>query len=309
LKNIERFLRRESAVVPTRVGPQVSPQSPLQKKDKNSEGDAPINLYTDVVVTLRSIQFGAFPSAFFDSQVLLLEASDVQARFAAMIVDGKVRTALGMTLGQLQVALAAVSNPTGPRTLQEITVEDVVKTAATCRGGTILRVPKVIASMETWQVPQQMNIEYIFKSRFEGKVDVGWNVGRISFIRGMYNTHARNLASRLGKPVPESAVKISTTERTASAAGKKDGDVEQQSPEKITAVVNVPQSKYTYVALEPPIIETPQLRDMGEATPPLEWIGLHRDRLPNVTHQIIIVGLMGVAREVEDAYGKILGNS
>jgi phosphoenolpyruvate carboxylase len=51
------------------------------------------------------------------------------------------------------------------------------------------------------------------------------------------------------------------------------------------------------------------LRDMGEATPPLEWIGLHRDRLPNVTHQIVIVTLLEVAREVEDAYGRILGSS
>jgi hypothetical protein len=306
LKDIERFLRRQSTIVPTRLGPSISPQSPLKEKPKDDSPDAPINLYTDVVVTLRSIQIGAFPSAFFDSQILLLEASDVQARFAAMIDHGKVHTALGMTLGQLQVALASVQHPTGPRTLQEITVDDVVKTAIHSRGGTILRVPKVIASMETWQLPREMKIDYIFKSRFEGKVDVGWNVGRISFIRGMYNTHARNLASRLGKPLPESAVKI-TTERPPSS-GKTDG-LDLVEPERITAVVNVPQSKYTYVALEPPIIETPQLRDMGEATPPLEWIGLHRDRLPNVTHQIIIVGLMGVAREVEDAYGRILGNS
>ena len=55
---------------------------------------------------------------------------------------------------------------------------------------------------------------------------------------------------------------------------------------KITAVVNVPQSRYEYKPLEPPLIETPQLRDMGEATPPLEWIGLNRDRLPNLTHQV-----------------------
>jgi len=48
---------------------------------------------------------------------------------------------------------------------------------------------------------------------------------------------------------------------------------------------------------------------MGEATPPLEWIGLNRDRLPNITHQIVIVTLLEVAKEVEDAYGKILGSS
>jgi phosphoenolpyruvate carboxylase len=92
---------------------------------------------------------------------------------------------------------------------------------------------------------------------------------------------------------------MTTRPRAQSEAGQ----------EKITAVVNVPQSKYEYTALEPPLIETPQLRDMGEATPPLEWIGLHRDRLPNVTHQIVIVTLLEVAREVEDAYGRILGSS
>ncbi len=57
------------------------------------------------------------------------------------------------------------------------------------------------------------------------------------------------------------------------------------------------------------MIETPQLRDMGEATPPLEWIGLNRDRLPNLTHQIVIVALLELAGEVEDAYSRILGSS
>lgn len=44
-------------------------------------------------------------------------------------------------------------------------------------------------------------------------------------------------------------------------------------------------------------------------TPPLEWIGLHRDRLPNLTHQIVIVTLLELASEVEDAYTRILGTS
>lgn len=79
--------------------------------------------------------------------------------------------------------------------------------------------------------------------------------------------------------------------------------------EKITAVVNMPLSRYEYQALEPPIIETPQLRDMGEATPPLEWIGLQREKLPNVVHQVVIVSLLELAKEVEEAYGRILGRS
>jgi len=201
-----------------------------------------------------------------------------------------------------------------PKTLGDITVDEVISSAVNSKGGTILRVPKVVASMQTWQAPESNNIEYVFKSLFEGKVDVGWNLSRINFIKGMYVTHTSALASRLGKPLPESAVKITAGPQkdTEGSDAPKDtlqppgSEMEQQ---KITAEVNLPQSKYEYKALEPPIIETPQLRDMGEATPPLEWIGLHRDRLPNVTHQIIIVSLLEVAKEVEDAYGRILGSS
>jgi hypothetical protein len=241
-----------------------------------------------------------------------MEALDAQARFAVSLEDDKIHSALGLTLGQLRVALSSVNRPTAVE-MEELSVSEVAARATGSRGGTILKVPRVVASMETWQTMISNEIDYIFKSAFEGKVDVGWNYSRISFIRGMWTTHSRALASRLGKPLPPSAVHI-----TGGPQPKANGDDDaeghddnsaQDSPqgEKITAVVNVPQSKYVYRALEPPLIETPQLRDMGEATPPLEWIGLNRDKLPNITHQIIIVTLLEIAKEVEDAYEKILG--
>ena len=309
LKDIEKFMWRQS-VMPARL----ETGRPERSKSSNETDtvQAPISLYTDVDVTLKSINVGAFPGSFSDTQIFLLEASDVQARFAVTVEGNSVHSVLEMTLGQLSVALAAAAHPGGPKTLQEITVNDVVNTAKSARGGTILRVPKVIATMQTWQTPGSYHIDYIFKSSFEGKVDVGWNLARINFIRGMWNTHSRTLASRLGKPLPESAVKITTGPESpplTSDTDKEHAEVDEQPQEKITAVVNMPQSKYDYTHLEPPIIETPQLRDMGEATPPLEWIGLHRDRLPHVTHQIVIVGLLGVAKEVGDAYGRILGSS
>jgi hypothetical protein len=237
-----------------------------------------------------------------DNQIFSLEAADTQARFAVALEDRKIHSALGLTLGHLSIALAAVSQSKPPKRMEDLTIEEIVNTVATSRGGTILRVPKVLATMQTWQTSDSNHIDYIFKSLFEGKVDVGWNYARIAFIRNMWGNHSRTLATRLGKPLPESAVKI-------TAPTQEPGEAKAGEREKITAVVNVPQSKYDYTPLEEPIIETPQLRDMGEATPPLEWIGLHRDRLPNVTHQIIIVTLLEVAKEVEDAYERILGSS
>ncbi|KAI5367958.1 Putative small GTP-binding protein [Septoria linicola] len=315
LKDIEKHIRRESTVVPTRFGPAI-PESPVAEQQPKK---TTISLHTDVVVTMGAICFGVYPGTFFDSQMLKLEANNIQARFAVGLERGQITSGLGMTLGQLQVALSATRRVTAVPKALEITVDEVINNALNAKGGIILRVPKVVASMQTWQPPKGNEVEYIFKSLFDGKIDVGWNLSRINFIKGMWTSHSRALASRLGKSLPESAVKISASGGDDSASADIDnieaspsstaGAKGEQQQEKITAEINLPQSKYEYYALEPPVIETPQLRDMGEATPPLEWIGLHRERLPNVVHQIIIVSLLEVCREVEDAYGKILGSS
>jgi hypothetical protein len=298
---VERYLRRKSTALPGRIEAR---SKELAKKDEEPER-APGSLHTGVVVNIRHVNLGAFPSSFFDNQIFKVEAHDAQARFGVSLESNKIHSALGLTLGQLRVALSGISRPPSAN-LEELSVEEIAQRAAGSRGGTILKVPRLVAGMETWQVPGTRQIDYIFHSTFEGKVDVGWNYSRISFIRDMWETHSRALASRLGKPLPPSAVRITGGPGSGGGQGEGGGAGAEQQ-DKITAVVNVPQSKYTYTALEPPVIETPQLRDMGEATPPLEWIGLQRDKLPNITHQIIIVTLLEIAKEVEDAYGTILG--
>ena len=267
---------------------------------------APISLRTTIVVTLKAVSFGAFPSNFYDSQVLLMEHLNAEARFAVAFEEGKIHSGLGMTLGQLHISLSPVSFQKRPDSLDKLKISEIVDRATSSRSGTILRVPRVVAQMHSWQVPASYQIDYTFKSIFEGKVDVGWNYSRISFIRSMWNSHTKALSSRLGRPVRESAVQIRGLD---PLVGQEEGDDLAEKQEAIKAVVNVPQSKYSYTAIGAPVIEAPQLRDMGEATPPLEWIGLQRERLPNVTHQIVIVALLEVAKEVEDAYIKILGSS
>lgn len=299
LKEIEKFMKRRSMTSRTPM-PVVIPK--LREEDTVSK--SPIVLDTDVVVTLKALNLGVFPSTFSDHQVFKVEAMNAYTRFAASMEQRRIHSILKMTLGQLRIGLAGVRNVEAPKTLSEISVEDVVQRATGSRGGTILNVPQVSAVMETWQKPKAYQIDYIFKSAFEGKVEVGWNFSRVSYIRGMFANYNKALEQVWGKELPLTAVKITGV---PGAEAEQRGEGEQQ--QKITAEVNVPQSKYDYVALEDPVIETPQLRDMGEATPPLEWIGLHRDRLPNLTHQIVIVSLLELAGEVEDAYSRILGSS
>ncbi|GAP91917.1 putative fermentation associated protein [Rosellinia necatrix] len=298
LREIEKYMKRRSATSHTLA--EAAP--PIHPSTDEKTAKSPISLDTDVVVTLRALNLGVFPSTFSDHQVFKLEALNARARFAANMEKQRIHSILGLTLGQLRIGLAAVRGPETPRVVKDIQVEHVVQNATGSRGGTILKVPKVEAVMETWQEGKSRNIQYKFKSTFEGKVEVGWNYSRISYIRGMWAKHSTLLAQVWGRELPTmSAIKVTGVPEPEQE--RKDG--EQQ---KITAEVNVPQSKYEYEALEPPVIETPQLRDMGEATPPLEWIGLHRDRLPNLMHQIVIVALLELAGEVEDAYSKILGS-
>ncbi|KAL2141685.1 hypothetical protein VTI28DRAFT_2095 [Corynascus sepedonium] len=341
LKEIERYMQRKSVSPPPGVMQRLS-----IPKSTSDDGvlKSPISLDTDVVVTLRALNLGVFPSTFSDHQVFKMEALNAQARFAASVQDdGRIHSILGLTLGQLRIGLAGVkAGSSAPRTLSELSVEDVVRSATGSRGGTILKVPKVEAVMQTWQRPESKRIDYIFKSAFEGKVEVGWNYSRISYIRGMWANHSRMLAQTWGRELPNvTAIRVTgvlpnsdssggvtgasatVAAATASSTPSEDNQRQKEQPaaaaatttitngssNKITAEVKVPQSKYEYVALEPPVIETPQLRDMGEATPPLEWIGLNRDRLPNLTHQIVIVTLLELAGEVDDAYSRILGSS
>jgi len=318
LKEMERYISRKSVSAPAGVMQRLS----IPKPPPGDSGvlKSPISLDTDVVVTLKALNLGVFPSTFSDHQVFKMEALNAQARFAASVQDdGRIHSILDLTLGQLRIGLAAVRTAGGPpKALSELSVEDVVQSATGSRGGTILKVPQVEAVMQTWQRPESKRIDYIFKSAFEGKVEVGWNYSRISYIRGMWANHSKTLAQTWGRELPNvTAIKVtgvlpSVAETPGSAASSSTTTEEGQQPpqeNKITAEVKVPQSKYEYVALEAPVIETPQLRDMGEATPPLEWIGLNRERLPNLTHQIVIVALLELAGEVEDAYSSILGST
>lgn len=307
LADVEKYLHRRSSV---QVPSKIKEANAGDSKSSDLQQREPLKIHTDVVVSLQSIDIGAFPNTLFDKTLLRLTASETQTQFAVVNESGKTRSGLGLELGKVNAALSHVTSPIVPKALGDISIEEVVKAATTSSKGVILAVPRVIASMQTWQSNETRSVEYIFSSTFEGKIDVGWNYARISFIRGMWTTHSKALSSRLGKALPESALQIhggpQPPEDPSDASGAREPSREEQ---KLTAVVNLPQSSYTYVALEPPIIETPQLRDMGDATPPLEWVGLHRDKLPNVTHQIIIVPLLEVAREVGDAYTRILGSA
>ncbi|KAJ8131309.1 hypothetical protein O1611_g2317 [Lasiodiplodia mahajangana] len=167
LRDIEKYMKRRSVASQTVV--ETAPVIKIDADEKATK--SPISLDTDVVVTLRALNLGIFPSTFSDHQVFKLEALNARARFAASMEEERIHSILGLTLGQLRIGLASVRGPEAPRSVKDIQVEHVVGNATGSRGGTILKVPKVEAAMETWQRGKSRNIQYKFKSAFEGKVE------------------------------------------------------------------------------------------------------------------------------------------
>ncbi|KAK7204740.1 hypothetical protein BZA70DRAFT_182677 [Myxozyma melibiosi] len=240
-----------------------------------------MQLATSLSVQIRRFNVDIFPTALSDSEVLRVEAVNILARFSLGLDEAKLRSYLELKLDQFVIALSSTRKLTDD--LNTIEVDKFARQIREAKGGTIIRIPAVSLEMTTWQPLDDMtDVEFIFWSRFDGRVDVGWNLGSINFIRDMWNTHVNAFSIHQiqsdGKPLSQRHIMDS-----------------KELEEKIREVQL--NKMYRYTPLQPPVIATPQLKDMGEATPPVEWLGLNRDRLPGLTHQAIIVALQSMARK------------
>lgn len=200
LKDVERYLNRRSQSFNNSFP---APAETLSVEIHRETPPPPtfLSLYTDVVVTLKEVSIGVFPSSFYDTQVFKLEALNALARFGVGMEVDKLHSKLEMKLGELRVALATIKRPEMGTSLGDVSVEDIVHHARGARGGTILKVPEVTAFMHTWHKAGSTEIEYIFKSAFKGKVDVGWNYSRVSFIKGFVISYRVPNISSLGLPL------------------------------------------------------------------------------------------------------------
>ena len=123
----------------------------------------------------------------------------------------------------------------------------------------------------------------MFQSTFNGTVDIRWNLGSINFIRRNVLYTFKSLESRMEyrrkmQPFDEGAGAISKAilehQVKRRRYPKKIDDAIKETIEKVER-----SSRFKYSALAPPIIEEPRLKELGNATPPLEWFGLHREKL------------------------------
>ncbi|OBA15838.1 uncharacterized protein OGAPODRAFT_94272 [Ogataea polymorpha] len=259
--------------------------------------------YTDLDVRIGSMQLQIFPSSLLDTQALVIRVGASRAKFE-QIKTSIMENKLDMNLDNFTVALSSFKTKPTEASLREPGVRSYAKLANTAVGGSIFVFPSLNVYMDAFQPPGSNLVKFKFSSSFGGNVDVRWKLGSVYFIREMWYSHATTLKTRL------TALRIFT-----SGYGTDFDDLlEENYKESIFEAVNLEDrlkdvesdEKYVYVPLEEPHIETPRLRDLGNATPPLEWFGLHRNKFPNLTHQFVIVGLQQLVKEAETRYANVL---
>lgn len=258
-------------------------------------------LQTYLNVSIGSLEIQIFPSSLLDSQAMVINVGRQRAMFYQNNVDD-MKNKIALDLADITVSLSSFrKRPTVEALNDPMGIKSYVDMASNSIDDNIFVFPSLKISMDTVQNPDNNIIKYKYFCKFDGKVDIKWKIGSVYFIRQMWYSHATSLSNRL------TALRFYTSDEYSD-------DFEENYKESTLESVNLEDrlkdaesdKKYIYQSTEEPVIETPQLKDLGSATPPLEWFGLHRNKFPNLTHQFVIVALQKVIQEVEEKYAKVL---
>lgn len=263
-------------------------------------------LETKIEISTGVTRVQIYPHAFDDTRVLSIVVDRSNASFLQNEYISGIANEIEIRLSNVNASLSTTSGISADL-IRGMQVEELVNNAREARGGGILGFPRLMISMRTQQKHQSNVVEYLFQSSFGGAVDIRWNLGYVTLIREMYAVHKKALQSRTGfsetkTPEPKDITDVQNEE--AEVRVEEDEEISQDLEKTLERVTS--GSKYVYKALAPPIIETPQLRELGNATPPLEWFGLHRNKFPDATHLCAIVTMQKLIHEIEMHYSKAL---
>ena len=246
-------------------------------------------LQTDVSVSISVLKIQISPISLYDLEVLVINVKDITAG-AATHSGKKLETDLKLRVCDVSASLSTSKKEMDEETVSRISVADYIAYTSAIKGGTIIEIPELFIAMTTWQGEDSNTLEFIYNCMFGKKISVRWNLGPVNFIKEMWTTHVRAMAVR-------------QTQSNKSS----EQQVDAKSEEKIGLEEITP--KFTYVPLREPQIEMPQIRDLGDATPPLDWFGVNRRRLPAFTHQVFIIPVQNLVHVAEKQYANIMGHT
>lgn len=254
------------------------------------------NIKKTLYIKIGSMYIQVSPHSLSYPQVLIIENKNTVLNFVSYGVE-KIFNEVEISTEELvgRVAKSATESMSEDD-LIGIPISMYQEKAKQSTGGTIVSFPAIMTKMSTWNTKNSNTVEYIYNSVFGGLVSIKWNLGPIGFIREIWSTHAVAL-----KQVNQARVELSLKEETEEK--KKTSFFEEENIDDRIKEIEL-NDKFEFKPLVVPIIDIPNLKDLGNATPPLKWFGINKEKFPGVIYEAINEPLGNLLKQVEKEYGK-----
>ncbi|KAI8143386.1 hypothetical protein BJV82DRAFT_92680 [Fennellomyces sp. T-0311] len=277
---------------------------------------------SNIDIRLESIEIVVYPSQFQDADNVELYAHDLQIVLQQNMefMDSSQQEEEHRTLA-IQLARAALmKNVPGVKLMvkrnaakakeREASVSGTAATLSTARtsngnsepvsraqstaagsdstvgGVSIFGIPKVSLQMESNQFERQ--VEHIFSASFGGRVNVSLNLGLIRYLQELANMFTAQMDRALHHELTRRPSGVPAEDASSFDSGVA---VNQARPPSPSAAPPATAEEALVYKSNAPVNFHPQLQIMGDATPPVEWLGFKRERLPGLVHENITLVL------------------
>ncbi|KAK4696464.1 hypothetical protein P7C70_g8373, partial [Phenoliferia sp. Uapishka_3] len=254
------------------------------------------------------IRIAIFPDHFNDGEVFRLDAgSTIRASLVRGVdISDTIDRNLQLYLGFFSIRKVSHRKVSSAQE-KDWAVPDWYELFRTSTERNIFKVPTTEVSMRSTQAVESNLLEHTFTMTFGGQVDVALNYALLRNLGSLASTYQELMdreAPTGSNPLLSPEIRAATDPSGIVSPGKPllfpelpvgtidedsiprtaDGDlVEMDLPPLLAQRVNHGESRLEFKALEMNVHQ-PKLNLLGEATPPLEWLGLQRARFPAWIH-------------------------
>ncbi|CAG8439893.1 14436_t:CDS:10 [Funneliformis mosseae] len=273
-----------------------------------------------ITIAMEKVHLTIFPNHFHDTDC-------VQTRFDGLLVDMKrsirednrINRELDMQLNGIAL-LKSNCKKLNHKHEKSFTFQNWFDHVETTSSKNIFTLPNTHLIMDTTQGIESNIVDHKFAVDFKGKVDVALNFGLIRYLQELgasYKEQLRKNAVGTTGELPRSPIIPIVTPLTPGSTpiefSKSDSLIQVQtsptlpeSPKELKAIQfneneDSKESKkkdaFIFNPIEPVKLE-PQLRILGDATPPLEWVGVQRAKVPGFVHTEITMNLDEIINQI-----------
>ncbi|RIA94532.1 hypothetical protein C1645_873391 [Glomus cerebriforme] len=295
---------------PNKLSPQETSNSPSYKE--LLIGGLLVHPVGKITIAMEKVYLTIFPNHFYDTDC-------VQTRFDGLLIDlersieegGRVNRKLDMQLNG--IALLKSNCRKLNHKNESLTFQNWFDHVENSSSKNIFTLPSTHLIMDTAQGIGSNIVDHKFYVDFRGKVDVALNFGLIRYLqelRALYKEQLRkNIVGAADIPIvsPSSSPVDYFKSNPLIQVQQPTSPVLSGSPTKETKVVQSSENEDSkevkmkdaiiFNPVEPVKLE-PQLRILGDATPPLEWVGVQRAKIPGFVHTAITMNLDEIINKI-----------